>query len=148
MQFFIVTNSFSYLIKKEKSDITINNKDINLDIKYINPDEKKDVVDLYNQLIADGCTAKYAESKATLYFADYIEIGEPATIEFLDTLILYLADIIKIPVKINEKYNKINIYITDTYIKSKNEFEFNPFQSCVIPYNYKKLLTAILADYA
>jgi hypothetical protein len=147
-EFLIITNSFIYNICRVKNDVLLNNKEINLDMKYVLEDEKKDVIDTYNILVADGYPTELAAAKATLYFADYIETGESATIEFLDTLVLYLAGILKLPIKINEKYKKIKIIIDDNFIESANEkYEFNPHQSSLIPYNYKKLLINLLTQY-
>jgi hypothetical protein len=149
MEFLIVTNTFTYTIKKDTNSdaVFLNDKEINLDMKAIKPEEKDDVMDVYKTLVVEGRDPSYAAAKATLFYADYIELGESATIEFLDTLVLYLAGFIKIPVKINEKYKKITITINDNSIKSKSEIEFNPHQSVIIPYNYKKLLVNLLEDY-
>jgi hypothetical protein len=135
-----------YIFKAYNNHILINNKVYNVNIDSINITEKESCLYDYESYISEGKNSKYAEVKSCLFYAPYTHLGNTVYMELMDTIVLYLLNIIQLPRLSSDMHI---IIANDEIYTDLNPKKYSlPYtNSDHIDYDYDILLTTLINDH-
>jgi|ERR1700678_52010 len=146
----IFINGAKYQFKRIGNDILVNDDKIILDFDlFKSPKKQEESAAIYKMLIDENQTDEYARYKASLYFAKYNNVDDSQSMEFMDTIVLYLLGCFrKNSNPLDKLISNMRIIINDNEIcvNNTNKYIFDTISSSCINYDYEKLLNVLIND--